>query len=152
MVRIAVPDDHPVDHLELVGTHPNESAMRVGAPRDGHVRIEDDTNKTMQIREDDDGRYLGCPEQYADAVRAFFTDEYDADYSEGDGEDTDEEPEGDESDPVAEVESMQWKAAETAILNGEYDDALGELAEADLTDSKAEAVDNRRAQLSDGED
>jgi len=143
MVRIAVPDDHPVDHLELVGTHPNESAMRVGAPRDGHVRIEDDTNKTMQIREDDDGRYLGCPEQYADAVRTFFTEEYDADYSEGDGE-----PEGDESDPVAEVESMQWKAAETAILNGEYDDALGELAEADLTDTRAEAVEQRQGDIS----
>ena len=85
MVRISVPDAHPVDHVALEGTHPNESAMRVGAPRDAHVRIDANEDLTIQIREDEDGRYVGCRKQYADDVRDFFREEYGAEYDTDDG-------------------------------------------------------------------
>lgn len=142
MVKIRVPDGHDEEYVALQGTAPRESAMRMGAPRDAHVRIEDGEDHTIQIRRDEDGRYIGAREQHADAIRAYFAEEYGVEY------DTDD----DESDPVAEVQAAHWNAAKTDILDGEYDGALDALADADLSDTKAEAVEERRAALAEDGD
>jgi len=162
MVKIRVPDAHPVDHVALEGTHPNESASRIGAPRDAHVRIEADENLTLQIREDDDGRYVGAREQHADPIRRYFAAEYDAEYPElEDGDDAeDADPDSDTTDfdeagdetgaaAVDAVQDAHWNTATTDIHEGAYDHALDALADADLSDAKAEAVDERRAELAD---
>jgi len=161
MVKIRVPDAHPVDHVALEGTHPNESASRIGAPRDAHVRIEADENLTLQIREDDDGRYVGAREQHADPIRRYFAAEYDAEYPElEDGDDADPAPDSDTTDfeeaadetgeeAVAAVQDAHWNTATTDIHEGAYDHALDALADADLSDAKAEAVQERQAELGD---
>jgi len=141
MPRIDVPEEHPVDHVALEGTHPNESAMRVGAPRDAHVRIEDAEDKTLQIREDPDGRYVGCPAQYADAIREFFAEEY------GDGgDDVTDADAADHSNAVEQITGMHWNAAQAAIQSGDYDHALDAIEEAETRESVLGAVEERRAE------
>lgn len=63
MPRVPVPDDYPSDHIVVAGTddyHYREADVQVDAPR----------ARSLQIREDENGRYCGPPEQFADAVRA----------------------------------------------------------------------------------
>lgn len=65
MPRIPVPDDYPTDHIVVAGTADYHYP-------EADVQVDDDHARTLQVREDDEGRYCGPPEQHADAVRAFL--------------------------------------------------------------------------------
>jgi hypothetical protein len=66
MVRIPVPEDYDSGHVSVAGTadyHYGEADVNTDAVR--HAR-------DLSVRADDDGRYVGCSEHYADEVRAFL--------------------------------------------------------------------------------
>lgn len=66
MPRIPVPDDYP---------HPNVSLAGTADHNYGHADINLDDRRherNLQVREDDEGRYVGCGEDVVDAVRAFL--------------------------------------------------------------------------------
>jgi len=81
----------------------------------------------------------------AETARAMVTERDCITWLDGPPDDADSEA----SDAVAEVQEMHWNTATTAIEDGEYDDTLADLADADLSDAKAEAVADRQAALSD---
>lgn len=93
MPRVPVPDDYEDDHILVAGE------------RDYHypyadVQVDADSARSLQVREDEQGRYCGPPEQFEDAVREYLgVTESSNTESESPGDDSESEPE-----PVTVVE------------------------------------------------
>ena len=147
MPRVPVPDDYPGSSILVAGTedyHYPDADVQVDAP----------TARTLQIREDDDGRYCGPPEQFADAVADYLgVADDEAGYSdanpEGSGGET---PDADGEYPPAEkTVGAHWNQIVAAVNDGVYDDALETVAENDDRDSVQNAIEDRRGEL-DGDD
>lgn len=87
MPRVPVPDSFAGDHLLVCGTEDYHYP-------EAHVQVDARRARTLTVREDDGGRYVGPPEQHADAVREFLgvTDSGNAD-SETPREDSEAQPE-----------------------------------------------------------
>lgn len=66
MTRVPIPDDYDREHIDVSGSedyHYGES----------DVNLDDvDHARNLTVQEDDDGRYVGAPEQYADDVAEFL--------------------------------------------------------------------------------
>lgn len=165
MPRVPVPDDYRGSSILVAGTedyHYPDADVQVDAP----------TARTLQIREDDDGRYCGPPEQFADAVADYLGVESpvsdDADGEEGSDSDTaddepgdsDANPEGSggetpdadgEYPPAEKTVGAHWNQIVAAVNDGVYDDALETVAENDDRDSVQNAIEDRRAALEDAD-
>lgn len=76
MPRIDVPESFDGGHISVSGARDYHYGQ-------SHVSIDHvDHARDLFVREDEDGRYVGPPEQYADAVREFLgvdADDADAD-------------------------------------------------------------------------
>lgn len=66
MPRIPVPDDYERGVVTVAGTD-DFSRGRADVNTDAVARARD-----LSVREDDEGKYVGCSEHYADDVRAFL--------------------------------------------------------------------------------
>lgn len=65
MPRVPVPEDYSRENIVVAGTDDYHYP-------DADVQVDDKSARSLQVREDGDGRYVGPPEQYAVAVRAFL--------------------------------------------------------------------------------
>lgn len=147
MPRVPVPDDYPSGSILVAGTedyHYPDADVQVDAP----------TARTLQIREDDDGRYCGPPEQFADAVADYLGVE--SPLADGGAGDSDDNPEGSggetpdadgEYPPAEKTVGAHWNQIVAAVNDGVYDDALETVAENDDRDSVQNAIADRRAEL-----
>lgn len=87
MPRLSVPADHERDHISVAGSadyHYGEADVNTDAVRNA---------RDLSVREDEEGRYVGVSEHYADEVAAFLgVDAPDTDEDGGDGDsETDED-------------------------------------------------------------
>lgn len=83
MTRLPVPDDYDSGHVSVSG------------PKDYHYENGADVNtdavdhaRDLSVREDEDGRYVGCSDRYADEVAEYLG--VDAPTTDEDGGDADE--------------------------------------------------------------
>lgn len=108
MVRIPVPDDYEGGYISVAGT---------ADTRYGQADVSTDAVRNardLSVREDSEGRYVGCSKHYADDVRAFLgvdVTETSSDEEETAEESSDEEPET--------VTSAGIEYVEDHIENGE---------------------------------
>jgi len=114
MPRIPVPDDYESGVVTVAGT----DDYRYGAADVNTDAVE--RARDLSVREDDDGRYVGCSEHYADDVRAFLgvnVTDTGSDGEETTGESSDEEPESvtDDEDDATEWEDRPAAAIEAGV-------------------------------------
>lgn len=88
MVRVSVPEAH-ADEYGYVGGPAHSASVGPEMPR------------SLVIREDDDGHYVGAPEHHADAVAEWLRDEYDADVTVEDTARSESESESEAEDAEA---------------------------------------------------
>ena len=79
MPRVPVPDDYPKRHIVVAGTADYHYP-------EADVQVEDREARTLQVREDEDGRYCGPPRQYVDAVADYLGVTVPDETKSGDGE------------------------------------------------------------------
>jgi hypothetical protein len=106
MVRITVPEDYDSGHVSVAGTadyHYGAADVNTEAVR--HAR-------DLSVREDAEGRYVGCSEHYADDVRAFLG------VDETSSADEDSPEETSDAEPIT-VTSAGVEYAEDHIERGE---------------------------------
>lgn len=65
MGRVPVPDDYEGDHILIAGTEDYHYP-------EADVQVDADRARSVQVREDEDGRYCGPAEQHEDAVREYL--------------------------------------------------------------------------------
>lgn len=76
MTRVAVPDDYPRDYVEIRRDRDLDPGETVVGGRRADVYVAGERARSAKVREDDEGRYVGVYEGYAEAVREFFEREY----------------------------------------------------------------------------
>lgn len=111
MPRVPVPDDY------------ESGTILVAGEKDFHydgadVQVEDDRARTLHVREDDEGRYVGPPEQYASAVAEFLGVDWTEDDPDAPSNDGDEDATADDSG-YDYREYEERKAIEEGIERGE---------------------------------
>lgn len=80
-MQVEVPDSHERGHVALAGTPPNANETRIGPPRNEDVRVSERYPRDVAVRQRDDGtRYVGVKADHADAIMAFFAEEYGVTY------------------------------------------------------------------------
>jgi hypothetical protein len=124
MPRIPVPDDYESGVVTVAGT----DDYRYGAADVNTDAVERARN--LSVREDDDGRYVGCSEHYADDVRTFLGVDV-TDSGSGDEETTreteDAEPESGTSDgEVCGAELSQGGTCDRLASECPYHDTGGD--------------------------
>ena len=148
MTRVPVPDDY--EHRDV----PLPESMNY----DNLRSVVGEPGRVAQVREDDDGRYVGVPEQYAAKVADHLGVTIDVGMgdvaevvAETDADDSEEDVDGsDYEERVANAEGLaneQWQRAVSAVEDGDADSYLDELSKADDRKSVQEAIDERRAEL-----
>jgi len=123
MPRIPVPDDYESGVVTVAGTED----FRYGAADVNTDAVE--RARDLSVREDDDGRYVGCSEHYADDVRAFLGVDV-TDSGSGDEETTressDEEPESVTDDEICGAELSQGGTCDRPADECPYHDNGGD--------------------------
>jgi hypothetical protein len=109
MPRVPVPDDYDGDEVLVAGT---EDAHYPYAD----VQVESDRARTLRVREDEDGKYVGPPEQHVGAVADYFGVDVDTEDETESGNSSEDDASAD-SEP--EPDSVTPESIEDAIEAGE---------------------------------
>lgn len=159
--KIRVPDGFDEAEVRLAGVEPNENERRLGPPRNEHVRVDVRDPRDAQVREDDEGRYVGVRQDYVGPIAVYFAENYDVTIADVDTAgvvdrdelatpDTDADGGSETADtdgPLPDADDTadaHWRTVTGAIENGHYDGSLDTVAENDDRDSVQEAITARR--------